>query len=339
MLERGRSVAGAVLAIGLTVASGARGDTQGTPAKTMYLLIGSGEGGGFDASARLLAQFLPRYLPGNPNIVPQNMPGASGLRAAEVIYNVSPKDGSTLAMTQPNLVLNRALDPNAKYVPQDYNWIGRAGSFTTYALVSTKSAVQSVAEAKQKDLILGASGPSGPGAVLPSALNRLIGTKFTIVKGYRSAQETGLAFDRGEIPGIGSASLEFIESKRWVQDGKAKILFTIGPERSDTFKDAPSAVELMDNDRDRKVMQLVTVSSVIGRSLIAPPGVPADKVAQLREAFDKVMRDPEYIAASTQRGYAVEPMSGAELERIVKQALAVPDDVIQRTRDATQIGF
>jgi tripartite-type tricarboxylate transporter receptor subunit TctC len=333
----GRITAGIMLALGLAFAHPAA--AQAPAAKTMYLLIGSGEGGGFDGSARLLAQFLPRYLPGNPTIVPQNMPGASGLRVAEVIYNVSPRDGTTIGMTQPNMVLNRALDASAKYKPQDYNWIGRAGSFTTYAVVSMKSPVRSVAEAKTKELILGASGPSGPGAMLPSALNHLIGTKFTIVKGYRSAQETGLAFDRGEIPGIGSASLEFIESKRWVESGQAKILFTIGQERSAKYKDAPSAVELMENDRDRKVMQLITVSSVIGRSIIAPPGVPADKVAQLREAFDKVMQDPDYIAASRQRGFDIEYMSGVELQRVVKEALSMPDDVIQRTREATQIGF
>jgi tripartite-type tricarboxylate transporter receptor subunit TctC len=339
MNHAGRIAAGLTIALGLAIANGATAETQTPLGKTLYLLIGSGEGGGFDGSARLLAQFLPRYLPGNPTIVPQNMPGASGLRVAELLYNVSPRDGSTVAMTQPNLVLNGALDKTAKYKAQEYAWMGRAGSFTTYALVSTKSPVQSVAEAKTNPLILGASGPSGPGAMLPSALNHLIDTKFTIVKGYRSAQETGLAFDRGEIPGIGSASLEFIEHKRWVEDGKAKILFTIGPERSDTFKDAPSAVELMENDRDRKVMKLITVSSVIGRALIAPPGVPADKVALWRDAFDKVMKDPEYLAASERRGFEVEPMRGVDLEHVVNEALSMPDDVIQRAREATKIGF
>jgi tripartite-type tricarboxylate transporter receptor subunit TctC len=331
----GRIAASLAFVVGMGLAAEVKAQA---PNKTMYILIGSGEGGGFDGSARLLAQFLPRYLPGAPTIVPQNMPGASGLRVAEVIYNVSPRDGSTIAITQPNMVLNRALDPGAKYKPEDYNWIGRLGSFTTYAVVSTKSPVRTVAEARKAPLILGASGPSGPGAVLPNALNYLIGTKFNIVKGYRSAQETGLAFDRGEIPGIGSASLEFIESKRWIERGDAKILFTIGPERSAKYPDAPSAVELMENDRDRNVMKLITVSSVIGRALIAPPNVPAERVAQLRDAFEKVIRDPDFIAESVKRGYEIEPMTGSELEQVVKEALSMPPDVIERARQATQVG-
>ncbi len=336
MDRAGRMAAGFGLVLGLLLNFSVLGQTG---PKQINLLIGSGEGGGFDGSARILAQFLPRYLPGTPAVVPQNMPGASGLRVAEVIYNVSPRDGSVIGVTQPNFVLNKALDPNAKYKPQEFNWIGRLGSFTTYAVVSTKASVQTVEGARKNSLILGASGPSGPGAVLPSALNYLLGTKFNIVKGYRSAQETGLAFDRGEIPGIGSASLEFIESKHWLDKGEAKILFTIGQQRNPKYAYAPSALELMESERDRNVMKLITASTVIGRAVIAPPNMPPERVAQLREAFEKVIRDPDFLAESAKRGYDVEPLTGAELQQVVSEALSMPADVIERTRAATQGGF
>ena len=305
--------------------------------KSINLLIGSGEGGGFDTSARIAAQFLPRYLPG-VTIVPQNTPGASGLRVAELISNVSPRDGTTIGITQPQMVLNKVLDPAGRYRPQDYNWIGRIGSFVTFGVVRHDAPVQTITEAKLKPLILGASAPSGPGAMLPSALNQLIGTKFNIVKGYKSAQDTGLALERGEIQGIGSAAFEFIESKNWLRTGFAKILFTIGMARHAGAPDSPSVVELMETPFDSNVMKLIVSGTVIGRAFMAPPGVPPDRLAALRGAFDKMVRDPEFIAESLKRGFEVEPMSGAELQKLVAEVMSMNEDVAKRTRDVTQFG-
>jgi tripartite-type tricarboxylate transporter receptor subunit TctC len=135
--------------------------------KTINLLVGSGEGGGFDLSARLTGQFLNRYLPGNPTIVVQNMPGASGLRVAENIYNIAPRDGTVIAITQPSLVLHKVVNPSARFNPLDYIWIGRIGSFVTYGVVWHTAPAQTVEEAKSKELILGAVGPSGPATMLP----------------------------------------------------------------------------------------------------------------------------------------------------------------------------
>src|SRR5262249_39930512 len=184
--------------------------------KTITLVVGSGEGGGFDLSARLVAQFLPRFIPGGPTIVVQNMPGASGLRVAEYMSNVAPRNGSVIAITQPSIVQHKVLNATARFNPAEYAWIGRLGGVVTFAVVWHTAPAETMEEAKRHELVLGAVGPSGPGAMLPAALNRLAGTKFTIVKGYKSAAEMGLAVERGEIHGSGSASFEYVSGKGWL---------------------------------------------------------------------------------------------------------------------------
>jgi tripartite-type tricarboxylate transporter receptor subunit TctC len=306
--------------------------------KSINLLVGSGEGGGFDASARLLAQFFPKYMPGAPSILVQNTPGASGLRVAEIVSNLSPRDGTTIAITQPQMTLNKVLDPAGRYRPQDMLWIGRMGAFVTFIVVRSDAPVQTVELVKQKELIIGASAPTGPGVLIPSALNELAGTKFKMVKGYRSAQETGLALDRGEIQGIGSAAFEFVDSKGWLKTGFAKMLATIGMKRHHGALESPTVLELMSNARDTNVMKIVISGSEIGRAFMAPPGVPVERLAALREAFDKMVRDPEFVEESEKRGFVVEPMSGADLQKLISEIMSMDEDVARRTREITTTG-
>jgi tripartite-type tricarboxylate transporter receptor subunit TctC len=300
--------------------------------KTITLLVGSGEGGGFDLSARITAQFLNRYLPGNPAIVVQNMPGASGLRVAEYIYNIAPRDGTVIAITQPSIVLHKVVNATARFNPLDYTWIGRVGSFVTYAVVWHSAPVQTVEQAKHRELILGAVGPSGPGAMLPAALNQLAGTRISIVKGYKSAAEMGLAMERGEIHGSGSASWEYVNSKGWLDKKLASMLFTIGLSRSRYVPDVPTVVELAPDERGKNIMRLGASASEIGRAILAPPGLPRERAAALREAFRQMVQDREFIAESTLRNLDVEPLSADGLLKIVADDMAMSADVVDGTR-------
>lgn len=335
----GRRASFLLAALAMIAAGAARADSVADfyRGRTISLLIGSGEGGGFDASARLAAQFLPKYISGNPAIVAQNMPGASGLRVAEIIANVAPHDGLTIGMTQPAMALNKAMDPSLRFEPRRYSWIGRVGSFTTFAVIAASAPVQTVEAARSAGLILSASGPTGPGAMLPEALNRMIGTKFTTVKGYKSAQDSGLALDRGEVQGIGSASMEFIDSKGWLKRGFAHVLFTIGFERDPRAPYAPGVLELMQNDRDRAAMKLIVSPSAIGRALIAPPDIPADRLTALRAAFDAMARDPDVLAEAGRRGVEIEPVAGDDMRKMIDDILTVSPDVIERARAVTEI--
>ena len=264
--------------------------------KTINLVVGSGEGGGFDLSARVTAQFLNRYIPGNPTIVVQNMPGASGLRVAEYIYNVAPRDGTVIAITQPSIVQHKVLNPSARFNPTDYTWIGRLGGFVTYGVVWHTAPVQTIDEAKRREVVLGAIGPSGPGAMLPTALNRLAGTKITVVKGYKSATDIGLAMERGELHGSGSASFEYVNGKGWLDKKLARFFFTIGLARSAKAPEVPTVVELAPDTRGQNIMRLAASASEIGRSLMAPPGLAPERAAALREAFARMVQDPDFIA-------------------------------------------
>ncbi len=305
--------------------------------KTINLLVGSGEGGGFDLSARLTAQFIGKYIPGNPTVVVQNMPGASGLRVAENIYNIAPRDGTVVAITQPSLVLHKVVNPSARFNPLDYTWIGRIGSFVTYGVVWHTAPAQTIEEAKSKELILGAVGPSGPGAMLPTALNRLAGTRITIVKGYKSAAELGLAMERGELQGSGSSSWEYVKSKRWIENKLARILFTIGLSRSHYVPEVPTVVELATDERGKNVMRLITSASEIGRAILAPPGIPADRANALREAFTQMVKDPEFIAESARRDLDVEPLAAADILKIVADDMKMSADVVEATRAIMEI--
>jgi tripartite-type tricarboxylate transporter receptor subunit TctC len=300
--------------------------------KTISLLVGSGEGGGFDLSARLMAQFLNRYIPGNPTIVVQNMPGASGLRVAEFVYNVAPRDGTTIAITQPSIVQHKVLNASARFNPAEYTWIGRLGGFVTYGVVWHTAPVQTIEAAKTRELVLGAVGPSGPGAMLPAALNRLAGTRITIVKGYKSAADMGLAIERGEVHGSGSSSFEFVNNKGWLDKKLARLFFTIGLARSAKAPDAPTVVELAGDERGKGIMRLAASASEIGRSLLAPPGLAPERAAVLRQAFALMVKEPEFIAESARRGLDVEPLPPDDVLKIVADDLSMPADVVEGLR-------
>ncbi|MBX9775613.1 MAG: hypothetical protein K2Y71_14615 [Xanthobacteraceae bacterium] len=330
---RGVSIAGAapLLMAAIAVASAQTPDAFYRN-KSINLLVGSGEGGGFDLSARLVAPYLTKYLPGNPTVVVQNVPGASGLRAAEFIFNVAPRDGTTIAVTQPSIVQHKVLHPSARFDPRSFTWIGRLGAFVTFGVVWHTAPVQTIEAARQREIILGAVGPSGPGAMLPAALNQLAGTKISIVRGYRSAADIGLAIERGEIHGSGSASYEFVSGKGWLDKKLARLFFTIGLARSDKAADAPTVVELARDERGKNIMRLAASASEIGRSIMAPPGLAAERAAMLRTAFEQIVKDKEFIAESLRRGLEVEPLSADGILRIVADDLSMSTDVVDGLR-------
>jgi tripartite-type tricarboxylate transporter receptor subunit TctC len=332
-----RSIAGAVALLLAAVADGAaQAPDEFYRNKTITLLVGSGEGGGFDLSARLVAPYLTKYLPGNPTVVVQNMPGASGLRAAEFIFNVAPRDGTTIAITQPSIVQHKVLNAAARFDPRAFNWVGRLGAFVTYGVVWHTAPVQTIEEARRREIILGAVGPSGPGAMLPAALNQLAGTKITIVRGYRSAADIGLATERGEIHGSGSSSYEFVSGKGWLDKKLARLFFTIGLARSDKAPDAPTVVELASGERGKNIMRLAASASEIGRSIMAPPGLAPERAAMLRTAFEQIVQDKEFIAESLRRGLEVEPLSADGILKIVADDLSMSDDVVDGLRAITE---
>jgi len=184
---------------------------------------------------------------------------------------------------------------------------------------------------------LSALGASGTAATVPWALNQLIGTKFKVVLGYQSSPDAGLAMERGEVNGTGSTSWDYLETKRdWLDNSKIAFLYTIALARHRGIRNVPTILELTDNGKDRAVLGLIAGGSTIGRSIVGPPGIPADRAAALRRAFDAMVKDPEFLADARQRHLGVDPLSGAELQRIVAEVASAPEDVVAKMKAVTR---
>jgi tripartite-type tricarboxylate transporter receptor subunit TctC len=324
---------------GLALLSAMAAVAQGADAyrgKSIDLIIGSDEGGSYDISGRFIAAHLRKFVPGNPTIIPRNMPGASSVRAAEHLYNVAAHDGTALGYFQPTIVYNKVTDPTAKYEPEKFGWLGRFGSIVTFGIVWSSAPAQSIDEAKTREVVFGANGPTGTAATVPWALNRLIGTRFKVVRGYTSEAAEALAMERGEIQGIGSAARTFLIGKPdWFKEHKVTLIYTIGLQRDQLAPDVPTIVELAGGGIDRDAFYLLATASTIGRALLLPPGTRADRAAILHQAFADMVRDREVIADAQRAGLDLEPLDEGEERAIVARATAMPAAVIERVKALT----
>ena len=247
--------------------------------KSISLIIGLGTGGGYDLSARLVAQHLGDFIPGHPTIVPRNMPGAGSMVAAEYAYSVAPRDGTTLLIVQPTFVLEKITDRTRKYEPEKFTYIGRVDQSILVGLVWHTSPAQSIEDLKRIPISVSANGAAGTSATIPWALDRMIGTKMRVVLGYHSSATMGLAMERGETDGNGSTSWDYLETKHeWFDQKKINILYTIGLTRFSKLPDVPTILELTNNEKDRNALKLIASSSAIGRAILSTPGVPPDRV-------------------------------------------------------------
>ena len=305
--------------------------------KRITLVIGTGEGGGYDMTGRLAARYLGRYLPGNPVVVPQNMTGASSVIAAQYVYNVAAKDGTVLGLFQPYIVLQKLTDASARYQPEKFNWVGRVASNPTFGVIWHTSPVQTIEQAKARSIFLAGNSPSGLTATIPWALNRVAGTKFNVVMGYTSAASEGLAMERGEAQGVGNTSFDYLESRPdWLRDKKVKVLYTVALTRDPRAPDAPTVVELAQDVRDKVAMELLASVSDIGRSLVSPPGTPPERVAALRRAFDAMAKDEGFIRDAARQKIEVRTLPGEEVQKIVQRDMEVPAEAVARMSEVTK---
>ena len=305
--------------------------------KTISFVIGVGEGGGYDLSSRLVAQYLGAFIPGKPTVVPRNMPGAGSIAAAEYVYSVAPKDGTVLAMFQPTFVLEKITDKTRKYESEKFTYIGRADQSILVGLVWKTSPAQTIEEMKKTQIVVSANAAAGTSATIPWALNRMIGTKMKVVLGYDSSANMGMAMERGEADGNGSTSWDYLETKRdWFEEKKIKFLYTIALDRFSRIPDVPTVMELATSERDRNALKLIASTSSIGRAVLTTPGVPADRTEALRRAFDKMVRDPKFIEDAKTRRLGVDPATGEVLQKMVADVASQPDDVINAMIEAVK---
>ena len=304
--------------------------------RQIQLIIGVGEGGGYDLSARLAAMHLSKFMPGNPTIVPRNMPAAGSIAAAEYVYSLAPKDGTVLAMFQPTYITEKINDTRRKYEYEKFTYIGRVDTSVLVGLAWHGSPVQSVEDAKTTEVALAAVAAAGTSATMPWALNRILGTKYKVVMGYPSSAAMGLALERGEAQGIGSTSWDYLLTKReWLEEKKVKILYVIALQRFRDLPDAPTVMEIVDNPLDKNALKLISSTSSVGRALLAPPDNDRARTAALRTAFDKMAKDPDCLADADRRRLGSDTLDGQSLQDLVADVAAQPQAVIERMKELT----
>ena len=301
--------------------------------RTITLLIGFGSGGGNDIWARMVARHMGRHIPGTPTIVSQNLPGGGGLLVANQLYNVSPKDGSVIALINRGIPMEPLLGgPGTQFDPLRFNWLGSPDRDTAICVARTDSGVTTINDLFQKELIMGATGSGADSAIYPEFMGVLLGMKFKIVKGYKGSNEMRLAMERGEVQGL-CGSNDSIMGSDIGRSGKIAVLFQARLEPDPRMKDVPLGAAGARTEEERRILELFFMRAALGRPFVAPPGMPADRVAVLRRAFERTMADTAFVAEAEKQHFTVEPMSGEELAANVERAYKMPLDIIKRTAD------
>jgi tripartite-type tricarboxylate transporter receptor subunit TctC len=264
----------------------------------------------------------------------KSMLGGSGILAAGYMTNITPQDGTSLGLFLDTTTLGKVLGGPGQFDPVKLVWIGRIVSTATVSVVWHTAAVQSVEEAKHKQLLIAGTVPSNSAAFIPTALNDLIGTKFKVVLGFRGSPDQALAMLRGEAEAIGGMSWEAIQANHadWLAEKKIRILYTQGAHRIKDLPNDPGLLDFAVDERSRNILGLLGSGPDIGRSVVAEPGIPPERAAALRRAFTATMEDPEFVAEMKKRNLNIEPLSGEEVQKIIAASVATPKELVDQAK-------
>jgi tripartite-type tricarboxylate transporter receptor subunit TctC len=300
---------------------------------TVTLSIGYGPGGAYDLYSRLFATYLGRHLPGNPAVVAQNQPGAGSLKLANELYNVLPKDGTALAMIGEVLVIDQALgDPLAQFDAQKFNWIGRLVDSDPVLVMRRDAPVADMKDALTKEAIIGVPG-AGSGTLLTlTVINHLLGTKFKLVSGYEGSAQIRLAVENGEVQG--TASTQWRIEKDWIAEQNLRVIYQASLERDPELPQVPTVAQLARTEDERRIFRFFSSYTVVGRSIVAPPGLPDARVATLRAAFDATVADPDFLAAAKRANFGLAVMTGDKLAALVRDTVMLSGGLLDEARQA-----
>lgn len=311
--------------------------------KTVTLIVGYGTGGGYDVFARLLARHIGKYIPGNPSVIVQNMPGAGSMRAVNALYNTAPKDGTAFGMFGRDMPLIAILgtNPGVQFDPRKFVWLGSSSDFSNDAyilLVRKDGPVQSIEEARKPDsqpITLGVTGEGSTGTDIPILLRDTLGFKFKLVSGYPDNGAIFLALERNEVNGrtVDLSSVTSLKPEWLKPDSNMRVLVQLArATRHPMFPDVPTARELAKDDRARTLIELAEQSYILSRPFAAPPGVPEDRAKALQTAFMAVHKDPEYLADAAKIRVEVSPVDAEAVMRAINKIADAPPDLLDYLR-------
>jgi tripartite-type tricarboxylate transporter receptor subunit TctC len=309
----------------------------------MRMIVSSTAGGGYDMMGRIAARYISRYLPGEPPIVVQNMPGGGGITATNYLYAVAPKDGTLIGHIDRGMATTALLygaNTQAQFKATELNWLGSISREVGVGLVSKASPVRTLDDMRKREIVIGTNGPETDSAMYARLSNQLLGTKFKVVFGYPGQVEYYLALTRGEVDGIfmtGWSGPNRITAMKDVESGALDFFVQMASTRHPDAPNTPTMRELITDNKDQQIMDILLSRLDLGRPFAAPPGVPDDRVALLRKAFDQSAADAELRAEADKIGIKVDPISGADAQAMIAKLYTTPEDVRARMQGIVQI--
>jgi len=304
--------------------------------RTLTVAIGYSVGGGYDLYARVLSRFLGKHVPGQPTVVPQNMPGAGGLRVTNYLYTAAPKDGSVIGTFSRSIPTLPLLSPPATFDGTRVTWLGSMSSDTSLCLTGSKSPVKTWRDMLTKPLVMGGQSPGTDSDIYARLYKNVLGARIKLVSGYPGTNDITLAMERGEVDGICGLSWGTIKiaHPEWMRDKTVNFLLQAGLKKDSELPDVPLALDLIDDPEKKQVLYLHFAPQGMGRPFAAPPNIPEDRKAALIKAFDNTMKDPELLAEAAKEKMDINPMKGDEIDALLKQLYATPADVVAKAAKA-----
>ena len=338
----GRRIAPLLLAASLglvSVTPGAKAESVADfyRGKTVTIFVGFSAGGGYDLHARLLARYMVKHLPGAPTIIVKNLPGGSGLTLINNIYNTAPRDGTQFATFDRAIPLEPLFESSqARFDPLKMNWIGSSDNDGSTCVAWHDAAVKTFDDLKTNQLVVGATGSVGIAYTFPRLANEVLGTKFKIINGYPGSTDVMLSIERGETQGFCSSGFATMELNRpdWVREKKINYLVQVAMAKEKDHPEVPLALDYAKTPADRQALELVISPTLMARPFAAPPEVPAERVAALREAFNATLTDPEYLADAAKSRLQVQLVKGEDIDALLRRLYATPKPVVDRVTNA-----
>lgn len=304
--------------------------------KTVSVVVGFSVGGGYDLYARHLARHIGKHIPGNPNVVPQNMPGAGSLKAANYIFTAAPKDGTYFGTFARTTGINPLLESGATFDSRQFSWLGSVTDDVSTCITSSTTAIKTWDDFIKKPSTLGGQGPSSEPDMFARLYKNVFDAPIKLVAGYPGTNEITLAMERGEVDGLCGLSWSTIKTRhaKQLQEKKINVLVQAAFKKVPEIGDVPLVMDLTKDKEKLQILKLILAAQEMARPFAAPPGIPADRKAALVKAFDDTMKDPDYLADAKKLDIDVNPVSAKALKELLAELYATPKDVVKKAGEA-----
>lgn len=307
--------------------------------KQIKMYIRAAPGGNYDVYSRVLGRHISRFIPGNPLVVPLNMPGGGGLVALNYLANAAPKDGTALSMITQTFPMDQALrlDKNLKVDMRALNWIGNMSSTNEFLFTAKWSPTRTLEDARRRETVVAATGAGSIMTQLTAIYNNLLGTKFKLIYGYPSGPDMNLAMERHEVEGRSTSNPQVLAPTKADVLARYNLIIQAGMSKIPQYEEVPLLRDLAQNNEEQQVFDFISRAVVIARPIVTNPGVPAERVAALRRAFDATLGDPAFLEDANKQALEIAPKSGEELQKIVTDLIDTPPDVLDKVVRAIQL--